>query len=120
MYNNVLKKGFFRLARNVSKYSEVSPKMGAVISKKKPISIGFNKKKPSIGNHSTHAEICALLTGGIFNDFSNCEIYVYREANGLPALARPCDKCMKKLREFGIKKVYYTVDESPYWKVEKL
>lgn len=119
MFN--LKKGFFNLARNVSKHSTMSPKVGAVVVKKKPISVGFNKNKPIFYRFSTHAEVNAILNaGGRFWELKDCEIYVYRERNGLPALAKPCEKCMELIRKVGIKKIYYTVDEYPYWKVEKL
>jgi len=116
-----MKIGYFKLAKNVSKYSTVSPKVGAVIARKKPISVGFNKDKPVMDNYSTHAEINAILTaGGRFDDLDGCVIYVYRERNGLPALSRPCDRCMEFIKEKGIKKVFYTINEPPYYIMERL
>lgn len=37
-----------------------------------------------------------------------CVLYVYRHANNRPALAKPCKRCMIKIRESGIKRVFYT------------
>jgi deoxycytidylate deaminase len=118
----MLTKGFFRLARNVSKYSEIAPQMGAVIAQKKPISVGFNKAKTAYpyNKHSTHAEISAVISSDRW-DLTDCEIYIYRETNdGFPAMARPCEKCMKILKSCGIKKIYYTVSEYPFWKSERI
>ena len=126
--SELLRKGFFRLARNVSKYSNHRYKVGAVIAHKKPISVGFNiiKTHPRYSNPnitksiSIHAEASALLKSydAIFKD---SVIYIYREnLKGEPAIARPCRDCMKLLKNYGIKKIYYTIDRKPFWKEEKL
>jgi len=114
--------GYFLLAKNVSKHSTMSPKVGAVVSRKKPISVGFNKLKPTFKRFSTHAEVDAILSaGGRFYNLNNCEIYVYRETkDGKPALARPCENCLELIKEKGIKKMYYTIDSFPYWRSERL
>lgn len=122
---SLFKKGYFFLARNVSKYSNMDKKLGAVIVRKKPISIGFNvdKSHPVMNGWSwtTHAECRAIYNAGWFGKTDGCSIYVYREhADGTPALARPCEKCIGLLTFMGIKKMYYTVNEYPYWKCEKL
>lgn len=120
--------GFFRFAKNVSKHSIYRVQIGAVIVKKNhPISVGFNTCKthpvfsnPEITDRScVHAEIKALITAD-FN-VENCDIYVYREYKfGVPALARPCENCIKHLRDAGIKRMYYSIGEYPYWNSEKL
>ena len=44
---------------------------------------------------------------------------VYREdGDGNPVLAKPCENCQTIMKEFGIKKVYYSIPDSPYY--EKL
>ena len=122
---NLFKKGFFLLAKNVSKYSTMDKKLGAVIVRKKPISIGFNvdKSHPVLNGLSwtTHAECKAFYNAGWFGNTIGCSIYVYREhADGTPAMARPCSNCIGLLTSAGIKKMYYTTNEHPYWKCENL
>lgn len=118
------KKGYFRLARLLSLHSDCNPKMGAVIIKNGIIGVGFNMKKKRPGfihldSNSLHAEMKALINAG-FN-VKGCSIYVYRELfDGSPALARPCPACMRKLRNHGIKKVYYTTYRPPFWRLERL
>lgn len=118
-----LQKGYFRLAKNVSKYSDCRVKIGAVISKKTPLSVGFNilTPHPKFIDFTTHAEMKAILNLGMFRDINGCDIYVYRETDdGIPALARPCDSCYNILRMYGIKKIYYTIRVPPYWKCERI
>jgi len=123
----MINKGFFRLARNTSLYSNCRVRVGAVISKKSPISVGFNviRTHPLYSNPDTmatisiHAEMRALLSAWF--DASGCDIYVYRELdNGSPALARPCNICYNVLKDRGIKKIYYTTDSPPYWRMERI
>lgn len=123
----MLNKGFFGLARNISRLSMCRVKVGAVISKKSAISSGFNIERthplfcnPALGdNISIHAEMIALINAGY--DINGCDIWIYREYfDNTPALARPCDVCYNQLRMHGIKKIYYTVPEYPYWKCEKI
>jgi deoxycytidylate deaminase len=118
--------GLFRLAENVSKYSDCRIKMGCVlVDHSTPISVGFNKKKffskwcvPP--KESIHAEMEALRTSGK-DCLRGANIFVYRERkNGSLGMARPCENCMEKLKEFGVRKVFYTIDEFPYWKMEKI
>lgn len=123
----MINKGFFRLARNTAPYSDCRIKVGAVISRKSPISVGFNviRTHPRYSNPdetntiSIHAEMVALIRAGF--DVGGCDIYVYRELDdGSPALARPCNLCYNELKKYGIKKIYYTIGEFPYWRCEKL
>ena len=122
-----LNRGYFRLARNISRFSDCAFCLGAVISKKTPISVGFNiiRTHPKYSNPSTmntvsiHAEMMALYGSG--EDVKGYDIYIYRETtDGTPALAFPCESCYNTLKKCGIKKVYYTIGEYPYWKCEKL
>ena len=102
--------------------------MGAVIVKKKPIMACSNIVKthpiyanPYEGNvGSLHAEIrCVLHLGD--EDLRDSTIYVYREfKNGEPALARPCTMCRTVLREVGVKEVFYTTSEFPFYARERI
>lgn len=59
-----------------------------------------------------HAEVAALLPLVKKKvDLSGAAIYVYREhKNGVLACARPCARCEKMIREVGIKRVFYTIE----------
>ena len=42
-----------------------------------------------------------------------CDAYVFRQhRNGNNAMAKPCPVCMAALKEVGIRKVYYIVDDN--------
>lgn len=125
MDDDFLNIGYFHLARNISKYSDHRVKVGAVISNKKPIAAASNKVRthpryanPDNNRGSVHAEVRAIINSGKRN-LTGYNIYVYRETKrGYPALARPCEHCLGILEDVGIRKVYYTIDKYPYWKVE--
>ena len=59
-----------------------------------------------------HSEVDALRP--LINnkvDLSRASVYVYRQhKNGTLGLARPCPRCMKLIKQCGIKKVYYTTE----------
>jgi deoxycytidylate deaminase len=114
----------FYLAKNISKLSS-HPKhrMGAVIvDKGTPISVGCNqcKSHPLAKWNGLHAEVQAIHTSGK-NRIRGSSVFIYRERkSGLPAMARPCCDCMNALREFGVRWVYYTTNDFPFWDVERL
>ena len=59
-----------------------------------------------------HAETSALLPLRR-TDLSRASIFIYRETkNGTKALARPCPCCQKLIKQFGIKHIYYTGNNS--------
>lgn len=116
----------FKFAISESKKSTVHPQVGAVIVTGKSVLKGHNKDKthPKFANpskhirKSLHAELdCILKSTSLV---LHGDLYVYREVNGLPALARPCEHCMNFLKEHSIDTVYYSIPEYPYWKEEKL
>lgn len=116
----------FKLAKNVSTHSDYKIKMGAVLVKKShPISVGFNKIKYNrIFSHpekmTIHAEMSAIQSSGKEN-IKGSSMFIYREnRKGNLAMARPCENCMEKLRQYGIKKIYYTTNEFPFWEMEKI
>ena len=61
-----------------------------------------------------HAETDALIPLIKDNvDLTNASIYIFRaHKNGSNALARPCPGCESLIRACGIKKVYYTTENS--------
>lgn len=60
----------------------------------------------------THSEIHMLAAARHMNIcWSKADVYIYRICSSRQhGIALPCDACMKALREFGIKNVYYTTD----------
>ena len=62
-----------------------------------------------------HAEISALSKSRYADvDWGKAEVYVWRETKDGKkcGLARPCAGCMAALRERGIRRVYYTGNDS--------
>lgn len=115
----------FRLAKIAAEESKMNPKMGAVLVLDKQTVKGYNKDKthPKYANpeihvrKSLHAELDCLVNAP---SLERGELYVYRELEGKPAMARPCNHCMKFIKEAGIDKVHYTIPHSPYWETEEI
>lgn len=56
-----------------------------------------------------HSEVNCLRRCDDSINFSKCEIVVIsKKRDGDFRLARPCDVCMTAIKDFGIKRVYYT------------
>lgn len=120
---------WFRLAKIEADKSAFKFKVGAVVVKGgSKISSGFNSVRfCSIGvknytkwAESLHAERAALSKMNK-EDIKGCSIYVYREGNnGRPLNSMPCPQCMHMLVELGIKKIFYTHHEYPYYKEIKM
>jgi len=128
MEHQIISVGYFELARNVSKYSNHKYQIGCVLINHKPLSVGFNKTKThtKYANPETsirkavHAEVIAILNSGK-ESIRNGTAYIYRETkDGNPALARPCKDCMERLENFGIKRIFYTTEEYPYYREERI
>jgi len=117
----------FGAAKAISELSDHRVHIGAVITMgSRIISSGHNSQhkchalqvkldKEMFGGEShgpLHAEVDALLPlirKGV--DLSNASLYVYREhKNGVLACARPCARCEKLIRQTGIKRIFYTVE----------
>lgn len=117
---------YFRLAKRQAIKSSYRIKIGAVLVDKRPVSTGYNKIKthPKYAvpgkdiKLSIHAELdCILDARG--RDIRGSSIYIYREdKQGNPRICRPCDDCMKKLREYGVHKCFYCIDKFPYFMCE--
>lgn len=115
---------FFRLAENASKYSTHKHfHLGAVlVVNGHPISVGYNQGKshPDGRFKGLHAEVAAMKTSGK-SRIKGSSLFVYRQKKtGAIGMSRPCSHCMKKLKEFGVKLVYYSTEEYPFWEVERL
>ena len=122
----------FKNARLLSYLSEgrnPGHRLGAVLHRgKRALSFGCNlfDKTHTLHINSPrrqflHAEINALIKRRYYDDIASCEITVYRETyDGKPALAKPCKDCQKILQAFGIKKVYYSIPDEPYFAILKL
>ena len=106
-------------AKQVAKLSDhPNQQLGAVIFDKKGriLSVGHNwhtKTHPVISRinelKTMHAECHAILGCRHKYDLTEANIFVYRELkNKQPALAKPCELCMKVIKLFGIKKIWYT------------
>lgn len=120
----------FKIAR-LSSYLSDAPypgkRMGAVIHKKKQIlAIGvnsFDKTHTLQGNGLRpflHAEVAAILKRRHYDDVEECSITVYREVHGKPALAKPCNQCQRIMKAAGIKKVFYSIEQEPFFETMKL
>ena len=103
--------------------------MGAVLFKgKSQLAYGcnlFNKTHTLQAKYQNkqflHAEINCLLKRRYYDDIGNCSMVVYREDNeGNPVMAKPCANCQAIMKEFGIRKIYYSISEAPFYTVLKL
>ena len=95
----------------------VSPK-GHVVSK------GYNSYKthPLLSKHTEWpylcAETCALIRYGLDNCMDHT-LYVCRcGRNGGLRMAKPCEVCQWFIKEAGIKRVYYSIDDNSYGTME--
>ena len=114
----------FRQARLISQLSEFDQryKVGAVISRNnQPLAFGHNKLKTHAkfpNAFSIHAEMAVLMRNP---KTEKATIWVYREtANKVPAISMPCKLCLPLIVESGIKRVYYSQPEYPYYGVIEL
>ena len=127
---------FFDLARKEAEQSDyprfhvgcVIVYKGHVISadhnseKEAPIQKKYNRYRNfknyhnhSSVRHSLHAEIAAIkkISYPIAQqiDWKKVKVYTYRIAPGLPGgigLSRPCTGCERRIRDLGIRDLYYT------------
>lgn len=99
-----------------------------IVSGGRILSVGFNKRtKNSFVRHfqkgvrefclATHAEQSCVLKIRKKIDLTGSKIYVVRLGghNGESyAMARACTMCQRMLRNYGINKVYYSINEHQY------
>lgn len=118
--------------RNISKFKNIIDvasrlalnstqphKLGAVIvyKGKHIISSGYNRaEKYFKDNINLHAEIDAITNMKANKRFpqklySQCSIFIVRvNKSGDIKMASPCEKCLKKINNVGITKIYYTTN----------
>jgi tRNA(Arg) A34 adenosine deaminase TadA len=109
---------FLKLLKKLSTFSDHGQhKMSCVIAdKNRVVTMGFNSvkthSKSTAKFHMLHAELSAIL-GFSYEDLRGCTAYVFRQhRDGNFAMARPCPACEAALRQVGIKKVIYSVENS--------
>ena len=121
---------YFNKARDASRLSDYSKQhIGCVVVyKRHVISVGFNSNKThpiqKLYNkerfdsdstpHSLHAEITALLFLKDRKDikWSDVELYTYREnKRGELRMSKPCKSCMALIKDLGINKVHFTIND---------
>jgi deoxycytidylate deaminase len=115
---------FFELAKKLAtKSTHRNHPLGSVlVQKNRVVSVGFNKMKTHTQSNNyfktTHAEFDAIF--GI--DQKNTKggvLYVWRgKKSGEPGMSKPCAFCEQLIRAAGIKGVFYSTDQYPYWKYE--
>jgi tRNA(Arg) A34 adenosine deaminase TadA len=108
-------------ARGTGLPDDLPAHLGAVIVRGgKVLSVGVNSRRQNEyvffhGNHpdgTVHAEIDAVFKVRRKIDLDGCKMYVARVTkNGDIALAKPCEMCRQVLSRYGIRRVYFTVDE---------
>lgn len=111
------------IAAKAASLSTYEHRIGAVIIKHgKVMSTGFNtnsthplpQKYFQFG--SVHAETSAVLKCKNKDNLIDSDIYIFRmSAKGAPALAKPCNTCVKVLTEYGVRRAYWTTNVFPFW-----
>lgn len=104
------------LAKDLSARSIIKIKVGAVIFDKHDIiSWGWNNPGNGYGDHAEHMALRRWLSTRLAGGRSGGRclyIAVYSSRKGRPITSRPCAKCEKVLRRYGIKgSVYYKKEE---------
>ena len=131
-----MNKRFFKFARSAAKWADYqgarsAPAIGAVaVYKGSIVATACNTNKTSTLQaryniyryrdsdtlSKAHAETVLVQKlrwkFGNSIDWSKVSIYLYREyKDGNLAPSRPCKSCMAMLKEFGVKKIYYTTED---------
>ncbi len=127
-------KRFFQIAERQAKLSNFHDnQLGCVVAyKRKVIAEGHNSNKthpiqkvynegyrtanneywPS---HTLHAEMACLIEAEKVltkEELSKATLYVCRTRRITPyGLARPCPACMKRIKDLGIRHIYYTTND---------
>ena len=119
---------FLKQAVEEANKSEHKQKVGAVIfNKSKIISRGYNHPQKSVRHlkrkfqrwqGTIHAEVDAIIKAK--TDLKNLSLLVVRvNSKNQLRLAKPCQWCLLYLNYVGIKKIYYSINEYPYIKMER-
>ena len=63
-------------------------------------------------NFFLHAEMDCLNRLDPTIDMSKVKLYIYRKRYDIPhGISRPCPACMQRIKDLGIKDIYYTSDD---------
>jgi deoxycytidylate deaminase len=120
--------GYLKIARKMAIQSTGMFKLGSVVAKSgRFLARGMNyydKYNPIARAYfkfpTVHAEVDALNKLSPEN-IRGATIYVFRiRKDGMPAMSRPCYRCMNTMRALGIRKVIYSVEEYPYYVEERV
>lgn len=101
---------FYEEALKVARTSNYSTRVGCVASKStRIICAAANKitnvaQNVSYGEATKHAEM-AVLT--MLTEYAKVTLYIARPGRVVDLPSRPCIKCMKKIREAGIREIVY-------------
>lgn len=131
-----MNKRYFKFAREAAQWADYqgtrsAPAIGAVAiykgslvaeawntNKTSPLQARYNvyRYEPADTPCKAHCEtqLCQRLRWKFGDNikWDKVEIYLYREyKDGSLAPSRPCPSCMAMLKDFGIKKVYYTTED---------
>lgn len=89
--------------------------------KSHPLQAKYGKNEESIFLHAEISAIKNALREIDVDELSKCDLYILRLKKTKPfakkwvhGLARPCPGCERAIREFDIKRVFYTTDEGTY------
>lgn len=107
-------------AEKLAELSTCYRKHGAVIVKGgRVLSVGINslrdiepRYKSGVKAPGIHAEVAAIRGVGRDVDLSGATIYVARVNGKGPQMSKPCPDCQIALKNAGIRKVFYTVDNT--------
>lgn len=131
-----MNKRYFKFAREAAQWADYqgtrsAPAIGAVAiykgslvaeawntNKTSPLQARYNvyRYEPADTPCKAHCEtqLCQRLRWKFGDNikWDKVEIYLYREyKDGSLAPSRPCPSCMAMLKDFGIKKIYYTTED---------
>lgn len=113
-----------KLAKNEAEKSTYKQRMGAIIfDNNRILSRGYNVACRSVLHcnpiyrrfkTSLHAELAAVINAK--RDISNCSIVVVRiNKAGEFRLAKPCNHCVSYMNYVGIKEIYFSISEDPWF-----
>lgn len=105
----------FEIAKKTSKKSNCKIKLGAVLERGGRILAVAANKEGSSGRgeyeYSRHAE-SSLFSGRRKFTYEIATVYVARShaRTKVPLLAKPCNKCQRRMAKAGVTRVFYTTE----------
>jgi tRNA(Arg) A34 adenosine deaminase TadA len=114
-------KAFLYQAMQVAELSGHNFRHGAVAVKNgNVLNRGVNRYKMSPhvapARNSIHAEISTLLP---IDDRRGVVVYVARiDMHGVATNSKPCDRCLRTMGTWGVKKVFYTLSPTSFGEIK--